>query len=430
MKYFKIVLAGSLVAVLWCAIAVVGGLRGWWLTPVAEPGDSAAFVAAATEMVDRASPGSVALIIMESGRTLTEYYAPQTPRDGEEVNRDTLFPTASFSKWPTAYAVMLLAEAGKIDLDAPISTYLTRWELPESGFDNDQVSVRRLLSHTAGLVDGLGFGDYEADEALPTLEESLSRPRGSDDEQAQIELGREPGSEWDYSGGGYLILQLIVEEVSGMSFGQYMQSAVFEPLGMTRSTYGYLGDLGNISGSYDRQGDPAPLYRYAAAGATGLSSSAADLSRFAQAQIPGSSVAPVLPLASVAAMREPHGREMGADIWGLGTMLFAPTAEGSFVFGHDGANDPSINSSVRINPDNGDAIIALSTGPAYLASRITYEWVLWQTGFPDFIQSNLAIESAKRPINIGLLMIAIGTIVMLVRQRRRRSPQADRESRQ
>jgi CubicO group peptidase (beta-lactamase class C family) len=325
---------------------------------------------------------------------------------------------------------MLLAEAGKIDLDAPISTYLTRWELPESGFDNDQVSVRRLLSHTAGLVDGLGFGDYEADEALPTLEESLSRPRGSDDEQAQIELGREPGSEWDYSGGGYLILQLIVEEVSGMSFGQYMQSAVFEPLGMTRSTYGYLGDLGNISGSYDRQGNPAPLYRYAAAGATGLSSSAADLSRFAQAQIPGSSVAPVLPLASVAAMREPHGREMGADIWGLGTMLFAPTAEGSFVFGHDGANDPSINSSVRINPDNGDAIIALSTGPAYLASRITYEWVLWQTGFPDFIQSNLAIESAKRPMNIGLLVIAVGTIVMLVRQRRRRSPQADRESRQ
>ena len=429
MKYFKTILVGLLVGVLWCAIAVVGGLRGWWLTPVAERGDSAAFVTAATDMVDRASPGSVALLIMESGRTLTEYYAPQTPRDGEEVNRDTLFPTASFSKWPTAYAVMLLVEAGKIDLDAPISTYLTRWELPESGFDHDQVSVRRLLSHTAGLVDGLGFGDYGADEALPTLEESLSQPRGSGDEQPQIMIGRDPGSEWDYSGGSYLILQLLVEEVSGMGFAQYMQRAIFEPLGMGRSTYEYAGDLGNISGSYDRRGDPAPLYRYAAAGATGLSSSAADLSRFVQAQIPDSPVTPVLSLAGVEAMREPHGRKMGADIWGLGTMLFAPTAEGSFVFGHDGANDPSINSSVRINPDNGDAIIALSTGPAYLASRITYEWVLWQTGFPDFIQSNLAIDSAKLPVNTGLLVIALGTIVMLVRQRRRRSPPADRASR-
>ena len=417
-KYFKIVLVGSLVCALWCAIAFVGGLRGWWLTPVAERGDSGAFVAAATGMIDRASPGSVALIIMESGQILAEDYAG---REGKEVNRETLFPTASFSKWPTAYAVMLLVEAGKVDLDAPATQYLSRWQLPESGFDNDKVSVRQLLSHTAGLVDGLGFGDYGADETLPTLEESLSQPRGSGDEQPQIKLGREPGSEWDYSGGSYLILQLLVEEVSGMGFAEYMQEAVFEPLGMSRSTYAYLGDLGDNSGSYDRQGDQAPLYQYAAAGATGLSSSAADLSRFAQAQIPGSSVTPVLSRAGVDAMREPHGSQMAMDIWGLGTMLFAPTPEGDFVFGHDGANDPSINSSVRINPDNGDAIIALSTGPAYLASRITYEWVLWQTGFPDFIQSNLAIESAMRPMGIGVALIALFTLAMLVRQWRRRT---------
>ncbi|MEJ2258568.1 MAG: hypothetical protein P8X98_16565 [Woeseiaceae bacterium] len=75
-------------------------------------------------------------------------------------------------------------------------------------------------------------------------------------------------------------------------------------------------------------------------------------------------------------------------------MLYAPTPAGDFVFGHDGANDPSINSAVRINQDHGDALVALSTGPAYSASRIGYEWVLWQTGCPDSNRSQLAIASA------------------------------------
>lgn len=418
MTYFKIILAGLALCALWCTTAFVGGLRGWWLTPLAERGDSAAFLSAATDMVDRASPGSVALIIIEAGRILDEYYAGAEETAGAEINRDTLFPTASLSKWPTAYATMLLAEAGKVDLDAPISEYLTRWRLPESGFDHDQITVRRLLSHTAGLVDGLGFGDYAADETLPTLEESLTRPRGSDGQQPRIIVGREPGSQWDYSGGGYLILQLLVEEVSGMEFARFMREAVFDPLGMSRSTYGFLGDQDNISGSYDRQGDPAPLYRYAAASATGLSSSAGDLGRFVQAQIPGSPVPPLLSYAAAEAMREPHGREMGIDIWGLGTMLYAPTPEGDFVFGHDGANEPSINGTVRINPDNGDAIVALSTGPAYLASRIGYEWVLWQTGFPDFIQSELAIASAMAPMLVGGSLIVLLTLLMLIRHRR------------
>lgn len=427
MKYFKIVLVGLLLSGLWCATAFVGGFKGWWLTPAAERGDSAAFLAAATGMIDRASPGSVALVIIESGQILADDYAGE--RAGERVNRETLFPTASLSKWPTAYAVMLLVEAGKLDLDAPISEYLTRWQLPDSRFDNAKISARQLLSHTAGLVDGLGFGDYGADETLPTLEQSLSQPRGSDDEQAQIKLGREPGSEWDYSGGGYLILQLLVEEVSGMGFAQYMQRAVFEPLGMSRSTYEYLGNFSNNSGSYDRQGEEAPLYQYAAAGATGLSSSATDLSRFVQGQIPGSPVRPLLSQAGVETMREPHGRKMATDIWGLGTMLYSPTPEGDFVFGHDGANDPSINSSVRINPDNGDAIVVLSTGPPYLASQIAYEWVLWQTGYPDFIQSNRAIESAMRPMLVGVLLITLGTLVLLLRQRRRRALAVDSTSR-
>ena len=104
--------------------------------------------------------------------------------------------------------------------------------------------------------------------------DTLAHPRASSGQPAVIQLGRAPGSAWEYSGGGFLILQLLVEEVSGMSFGDYMQQAVFAPLGMTRSTYAFLGDQTNTAAPLTAEGEPAPFYRYAASGATGLATSA------------------------------------------------------------------------------------------------------------------------------------------------------------
>jgi CubicO group peptidase (beta-lactamase class C family) len=230
--------------VLWIAIAGYGAISGWWLTPAARRGDTQGFLKAAIELSNEQSRGNIALVLMHDGKAHDEHFAPSV----DDVDRDTRFPLASMSKWVSAYGVMQLAQAGKIDLDAPISRYLKRWQLPAGEFDNDGVTVRRLLSHTAGLTDGLGFGDYGPDEQLPSLEASLRQPRSSSG-TATIALGREPGSEWQYSGGAYLILQLIVEEVSGMTFAEWMQHAVFNPIGMHRATYAYIGDLDNSSRS-------------------------------------------------------------------------------------------------------------------------------------------------------------------------------------
>ena len=298
-----------------------------------------------------------------------------------------------------------------------VADYLKRWQLPDTGFDNRAVTVRRLLSHTGGLTDALGFGDYAADEAVPDLVASLKQPRGSDDESPVIAVGLEPGSEWAYSGGSYLVLELLVEDVTGRDFAEYMQAEVFAPLGMSRSSYEYLAEQHNISGSFERNGEPAPLYRYAARSATAMVSSTNDLARFARAQ---SGEGP-LRQEWVEQMREPLGEQMGFAIWGAGPMLHSPNGEGDFIFGHDGANSPSINASVRVNPENGDAIIALSTGPAYLASRIAYQWGIWQTGYPDFIQSNLAIESAMRPMLVGIGLVGVITVLVLLQSHRAQS---------
>jgi hypothetical protein len=121
---------------------------------------------------------------------------------------------------------MALVQEGRLDLDAPVSTYLTRWALPESRFDNNKVTVRRLLSHTAGLTDGLGYAGFAPNATVPSLEESLKRPDADPGVSGAIEVGYEPGAEWRYSGGGYAILQLLVEEVSGESFEGFMQRDV------------------------------------------------------------------------------------------------------------------------------------------------------------------------------------------------------------
>ena len=89
-----------------------------------------------------------------------------------------------------------------------MANYITRWQLPDSG-DNDAVTIRRLLGHTAGLTDGLLGIIWN--EPLPSLEQELSNLVHPQIE-VKMAVGHEPGSEFLYSGGGYLLLQLLVEK--------------------------------------------------------------------------------------------------------------------------------------------------------------------------------------------------------------------------
>jgi CubicO group peptidase (beta-lactamase class C family) len=413
MTIFKHILAFVVAIVLWTAVVLIGAAYGWWMNPIAPTGDTRAFMDAATRIIEEENQGNVALVLLESGDVFDSYYSTLK----EPVNGDMLFPTASMSKWIAACGVMKMVEDGKINLDDPIAPLLTRWQLPPSEFDDSEVTVRRLLSHTSGLTDDLGFADYGPDEVLPTLEESLSRPKASSGKAAEIKVGLEPGTEWRYSGGGYLVLQLLVEEVTGKTFPDFMKESFFEPLDMSRSTYEYLGPLENTSRSYDAAGEPATMYQYAAASATGFSTSANDLTRFVQAQVPQSTSSGILADESVVAMRQPHGSKSGIDIWGLGTMLYAPASSGDYVFGHDGGNEPAINSAARINPDTGDAIIVLVTGHKNLASTLGFHWVLWQTGTPDFLSVGLAVLDAIPILLFGYAVIAILGVVYARRQK-------------
>lgn len=384
----------------WGILVIFLAFEGAWMTRIVPAGDTQAFYDWAAGELSAKNKGSSALVMLQNAEVTKQYYS----NHGQAINEDTLFPTASFSKWVTALGVVSLAEDGLVDLDSPVARYLTRWTLPESGFDNNQVTVRRLLSHTAGLTDGLGFGDYSLDENVPDIEEELRHPRASSGKDAAVAVGIEPGSEFLYSGGGYLLLQLLVEEVSGVTFEQYIQLQLFDPLGMERSAYSDIASLENVSHSYNIDGEITESFNYASAAATGLASSTRDLAKLAKALLLAKPKGP-LAAATVEGMREPQAYVMGAGIWGLGTMLYAPSQSGDYVFGHDGANDPAINSTVRLNPDTSDGIILLVSGHPSLASHIGSEWVLWQTGKPDFLQTDRALKSAIVPFLVGSLLI-------------------------
>ena len=407
----KRVLMAIVASVVWTGVAGYGAIAGWWLRPIAPRGDAQAFMQAVTARAAAESKGDIALVLLRDGTVVAEHFTPSIDR----VDRETRFPLASMSKWFTAYAVMQLVQAGRLDLDAPVATYLTQWQLPAGAHDPKEVTIRRLLSHTAGLTDGLGFGDYQPGESVPSLQETLRHPRASSDSAVVIAVGQAPGSGFRYSGGGYLILQALLEDVTGIPFATWMRDSVFHPLGMDRASHADLGTLDHAARSFDARGTLVPTYRYAAAGATGMSASARDLIAFAQAQVQANrSAGTPVPRAIVERMREPHGRKFGLDIWGLGVALYAPTASGAYVYGHDGANTPAINTSLRINPDNGDAVIVLVTGNPTLASSIASEWTLWETGVADFLSVRRALRSAVVPWLVGLGILAA---VWVVRRR-------------
>ncbi len=420
-SFVRLMLAALAVAALWATLVVVGSLQGWGHARLAPPDDARAFVEAATEYIRTNHRGNIGFTLLVDGHPYDGYF--DSP--GAPVDANTRFQVASLSKWVTAWGVMALVDADRLDLDAPIGKYLKRWRLPDSEYGNDGVTARRLLSHTAGLTDGLGYAGFPPGADPQSIEASLTQAAdASPGANGRVRVGIPPGSRWEYSGGGYTLLQLLIEEISGVPFETYMEATVLQPLGMNRSTFLLAGNpSADVAEFYDADGRPATHYRFTSLAATSLYTTTADLTRFLQAHLASPDGTPpgrgVLKPATVDQMRKPHATKFGADIWGLGVMLFAPNNRGGFIIGHDGSNEPAINTTARLDPATGDGIVILETGNPLLATRLAGEWVFWHTGNIDFLLVTMNASKMGKIVVGGWIVVLLATIVWGWRTRSR-----------
>jgi len=152
----------------------------------------------------------------------------------EKIDENTAFSTASISKSITALLCHILEEKGLINLDDPIDGYLKRWHLPKSKFtENNSPTWRQFLNHTAGTSQG-GFEDYYQGEIIPKLQQSLLGQIPRYDKE--IEFLFAPGTDFQYSGGGYVIVQMALEDTLNTSIAKLAKDYIFSPLGMKNST--------------------------------------------------------------------------------------------------------------------------------------------------------------------------------------------------
>ncbi len=149
------------------------------------------------------------------------------------LSRESLFQAASISKPLAGIAVLRLVQEGKLDLDVDVNEYLTSWTLPSSEYTEvEKVTLRRLLTHTAGVTVH-GFPGYANGTEMASSIEVLN----GEGNTPKIEVDTIPGSMWRYSGGGYVIIQTVIEDVTGMSFSAYMDGYILPELGMNNSTF-------------------------------------------------------------------------------------------------------------------------------------------------------------------------------------------------
>jgi len=152
---------------------------------------------------------------------------PVTPR--------TLFQAASISKPVTAAGVLRLVQEGKLSLDEDVNSKLKSWKVPENRFTAAQkVTLRRILCHNAG-INVPGFDGYPQGASLPTPQQTLDGQPPANN--PPVRVTSIPGTQCNYSGGGFAIAGLLVKDVAGRRFEDVLREGVLLPSGMTDSTF-------------------------------------------------------------------------------------------------------------------------------------------------------------------------------------------------
>jgi CubicO group peptidase (beta-lactamase class C family) len=204
-------------------------------------------------------PGfSIAIVDQEEVAWAKGYGLLEASGD-KPVTDETIFQAASISKLVTAMTALNLVEAGLLDLDTDVNEMLRSWHIPENEHTRrHKVTLRGLLSHTAGVTVS-GYRGYSSGALLPTLQQVLDGEPPANSEPVRVMQA--PGKAFSYSGGGYVMIQQLVEDVAGRSLASLAQELIFDRLEMPNSTFEHLLPevyIPQAATAHRNNGDPVP----------------------------------------------------------------------------------------------------------------------------------------------------------------------------
>ena len=333
-------------------------------------------------------PGVSVAVVDEGAVVWARGFGTVERGKGTPITATTLFQAASISKPITATATLRLVERGKLSLDEDVNRYLRSWRVPESELTKtEKVTLRRLVSHSAG-INLHGFIGYASTDRLPTVPQILDGVAPAN--TPPIRVVSVPGDKLSYSGGGIIIEQLVLTDVTGKPFPALMRELVLDPIGMRDSTFELPlppSVAARACTAHDADGAPLPdrFLIFPELAAAGLWSTPSDLLAWAIAidDARAGRSSKVLTQASAQAMLTPQKGPLG-----LGPIIHG---EGRALrFGHPGWNE-GFHSEVIYFPElrKGAAVMVNGHAGRPMVREILYA-IASEYGWPDFEPNAIA----------------------------------------
>lgn len=306
-------------------------------------------------LANAAVPGAQVALFEQGAAPYARGFGVADRETRRPMTDTTPIGVASVSKAVTSWGALRLAETGVLPLDSPITAGLTRWHLPPSRFDPAQVTARRILSHTAGL-GMLSVPCFPADSARPSLEAVLDGRAG---DRGGVAITMAPGARWSYSGGGYTLLQLAIEERTHEPFPAAMRRVLFAPLGLRHTDFDPPSGAVPEAIGYDEAGRRVRPQRCVGAAAASLITTARDMhallaeyaaARAGHAAVLGASSAALQATPIVAAELVVDGKtlDLGGARMALGHFVHR-RPDGSVLLFHSGGN-PGVRAYLLVDP--------------------------------------------------------------------------------
>jgi CubicO group peptidase (beta-lactamase class C family) len=304
------------------------------------------------------------------------------------VTVHTLFQAGSISKPVAATGALYLVEHGKLSLDENVNDKLKTWQVPENEFTKDQkVTLRRLLSHSAGLTVH-GFPGYEVGASIPTLVQILNGEKPAN--TAPVRVDFIPGTKARYSGGGITIEQQLIIDVTGEPFPQFMRETVFDKIGMNDSTYEQplppaRAAMAATASHADGMVVPGKWHIYPEMAAAGLWTTPTDLGKFA-IETALSKQGKANHILSEAMTRE----RLNPQIENIGLGFFLGDGGNPAEFGHDG-DDEGFQARLIMFADSGKGVALMVNSDAGLTmASFLEESIAKEYGWHYAMQQNQA----------------------------------------